>query len=314
MSNIKKFFLMLFCSVFIMSFTSCSNNTGLQQKKENKETSKVTSYPLSFKDSYNREIKLEKEPTKIISTSPNITEIVSALDKKDKLIGRSDFCNYPADVKNISSIGGIQSPNIEKIVELKPDIVIASSLIKKEVVQKLEALNIKVAVINENDSFEGTYTTIKKVGQILNANGKAEEIVSNMEKKVASISEKVKGKNTPGIYYVIGYGKDGDFTAGKDTFISKMINMAGGKNVADDTTGWAYSVEKLIEKNPDIVICSKYMDAKSGIKNTNGYKDLPAVKNNKLYEIDNDVLDRQGPRLADGLEELAKIIHPEVFK
>jgi iron complex transport system substrate-binding protein len=106
----------------------------------------------------------------------------------------------------------------------------------------------------------------------------------------------------------------GDFTAGKGTFIGKMIEMAGGKNAADDVEGWSYSLEKLVEKNPDIMICSMYYDTKKGIQSTNGYKDLDAVKNGKLFEIDNNLLDRQGPRLADGLVELAKIIHPESFR
>jgi len=89
--------------------------------------------------------------------------------------------------------------------------------------------------------------------------------------------------------------------------------MAGGKNAASDVTGWNYSLEKLVEKNPDILICSNKFNSKNGIKSTKGYKDLDAVKKNKLFEIDEDIISRQGPRLADGLEALAKIIHPEAF-
>ena len=92
-----------------------------------------------------------------------------------------------------------------------------------------------------------------------------------------------------------------------------MIAMSGGENVAQDADGWKYSLEKLIEKNPELIICSKYYDSKKGIEAANGYKDLDAVKNGKLVEIDNDLLDRQGPRSADGLLALAKLIHPELF-
>ena len=315
MSKIKKVFSLIICSVFLLSFSACSNrNSSSTDKKDSSQISTATSYPLTFKDSYGRKVKIDKEPQRIVSTAPNITEIVCALGKKGKLIGRTDFCNYPNDVKAIQSIGGIQNPNIEKIVELKPDIVIASSLFTKEAVQKLQALNVNVVVITDDESFEGTYNIIKKVGEVINAKDKATEVVSNMQKKVASVIEKVKGKPASTVYYVISYGKDGDFTAGKNTFIGKLINMAGGKNAADDVDGWAYSLEKLVEKNPDILICFKDTGAKEGMKTTSGYKDLNAVKNNKVYEIDNGILNIQGPRLADGLEELAKIIHPEAFK
>ena len=116
------------------------------------------------------------------------------------------------------------------------------------------------------------------------------------------------------MYYVVGFGKSGDFTAGKDTFIGNMIEIAGGKNAADDAIGWKYSVEKLVEKDPDVLICSKFFDTKKGIEATTGYKDLKAVKNGNLLEVDDNTITRQGPRLAEGLEAMAKLIHPELFK
>jgi iron complex transport system substrate-binding protein len=313
MPKLKKLLALLLFSIFILSLSACSNNNSID-KNNTSETSQGTSYPLNFKDSYNRAIKIDKEPQRIISAAPNITEIVYALGKGDKLIGRTDFCNFPEEAKKVQSIGGIQDASIEKIVELKPDIVIASSIITKDIVQKLEALNIKVVVISKDDSLEGTYDVINQVGMVLNANAKATEVVSNMKKRIDTITQKVKGKNTPSVYYALSYGKEGDFTAGRNTFIGKLIVMAGGRNAADDADGWAYSLERLIEKNPDILICSNTNNTKSGIKNASGYKDLTAAKNDKIYEINMDILNRQGPRLADGLESLAKIIHPEAFK
>lgn len=315
MYKLKEKFLLIMCSILLLFLSACSNiNTNPKNRDNSNQTSNTTFYPLSFKDSYNREVKINNEPKRIISAAPNITEIVCALGKKDKLIGRTDFCDYPNDVKNIQSIGGIQNPNIEKIIELKPDLVIASSFFTKESLQKLEALNVKVVVISNNNSLEGTYNIIKKVGEIITAESEANKIVYNMNKKITSVLDKVKDKPTPVVYYVMSYGRAGNFTAGKNTFIGNLINMAGGKNAADDVNEWAYSIEKLIEKNPDILICSNTLDTKSGIKTSNGYRDLKAVKNDKIYEINSDILNRQGPRLADGFEELAKIVHPEAFK
>jgi iron complex transport system substrate-binding protein len=211
----------------------------------------------------------------------------------------------------IASIGSLREPNLEKIVELKPDLVIASTHFKKEVVQKLEELGIKVVVLYGQESFDGVYETIEKVALVLNAKDNAQKIILNMKNQVQEVLDKVKDKEKPKVYYVVAYGKSGDYTAGGDTFIGQMIEMAGGENVASDVKGWSYSLEKLVEKNPDIIICSKYYNTKQGIESANGYNELDAVKNGRLYEINNNLLDRQGTRLADGLSELSKIIHPE---
>lgn len=328
----KKFLAILMGIIMIFSLAACSgaknevkNNKEKNAQVENKNTkeekndsaeseSKVTKYPLSIVDSKDREVTIDEEPSKVVSIAPSITEIIFALEKQSVLIGRTDYCDYPAEVKDIESIGSLMEPNIEKITELKPDVVIASSHFKKEVMEKLESLDIKVLVLNEAQNFEGTYKTIKKVGEVLNAQDKANEIVTGMQNKIDSIKIAVKDAENPSVYYVVGFGEYGDYTATGDTFQNQLIEMAGATNAAADSTGWKYSLEKLVEKDPNILICSKYKNAKKGIEAANGYKDLTAVKEGKLFEIDNNMLDRQGPRLADGLEELAKIIHPELFK
>lgn len=305
--------MLLVLMVILFTVTACSSKSGKGTAKnhasQSKEIKGETKYPLTIKDSYEREVTIDKEPEKVISIAPNITETIFALEKGEKLIGRTEYCDYPEEVKKVQSIGTLTKPNIEKITELKPDLIVASTHFKKETLKKFEELGMKVIVLYGEESFDGAYETIEKVGTVLNAQDKAEEVVSNMKKKV----EEVK-INKPSVYYVVAYGKGGDYTAGKGTFIGQMIEMAGGKNAADDVEGWKYSLERLIEKNPDILICSKRFDTKKGIENTNGYKDLDAVKNGRLYEIDDSLISRQGPRLAEGLEELAKIIHIEAFK
>lgn len=302
--------LVMICSC-LFSFSACNKKTVNENKKE---VSTSVTYPLTIKDSYNREVTIEKEPSRIVSLAPNITEILFALGCGDKLVGRTNYCDYPKETKNITSIGSLTKPNIEKIVELKPDVVIASTHFRKDTLNKLEKMKIKVVVLYGPKTFDGVYKTINKVGEVINAKSEANKLVSDMKKKANSITDKLKNKNRPKVYYVVSYGKMGDFTSGADTFIGNMIEMAGGNNVASDVKGWKYSVEKLVEKNPDIIICSKYFNAKKGIQETPGYKDLKAVKDGKLMEIDNNLLDRQGPRIVYGLEALSKIIHPEVFK
>ncbi len=294
---------------------ACGNKTTTNKNTDitKKETRDVV-YPLKVVDSYKRTVTIEKEPKRIITIAPNITEVIYALGKGSSLVGRSNYDDYPTEALKAPSVGDLLEPSVEKIVELKPDVVITSILFNKDVIKKLENLNIKVIVLSDEKKFSGVYNTISKLGQVVNSREKAQLITSDMKKKVADITRKVASAKKPTVYYIAGFGKGGDFTAGKDTFIGNMIEMAGGKNVADDVIGWKYSLEKLVEKNPDVLICSRLYDSKKGIEVTNGYKDLKAVKSGKLLEVNENIIVRQGPRLADGLEAIAKLVHPELFK
>ncbi|MCB2301005.1 ABC transporter substrate-binding protein [Clostridium tagluense] len=312
----KKSIINIVLAIFVCFVFSACGNKAISSKEPNitKKEAVGVLYPIKVVDSYKRTVTIEKEPKRIITIAPNITEGVYALGKGGNLVGRSDYDDYPTETLKVASVGSLLKPNIEKIVELKPDVVIASTHFDKAVVKKLEALNIKIIVLYGEENFAGVYDTMSKLGQVVNASEKAQSIISDMKKKVADITSKVANAKKPTVYYVAGFGKSGDFTAGKDTFIGNMIEIAGGKNAADDAIGWKYSVEKLVEKNPDILICSKFFDTKKGIEATNGYKDLKAVKNGKLLGIDDNTIVRQGPRLAEGLEAMAKLIHPELFK
>lgn len=300
--------------VIIVCFVlgACSKQKPVEVKKADVGVS--VTYPLKVIDSYNREVTIDKEPTRIISIAPNITETIFSLGKGDKLVGRSDYCDYPQEVSKVTSVGLLTDPSIEKIIELKPDVVIASTHFAKEVLKKLEDLNIKVLVLYGEENFNGVYDTIVKTAEVLNAKEQGDKIVADMKKKVDSVTTKVKDAKKLNVYYVVGFGKTGDFTAGKGTFIGSLLEMAGANNAANDVEGWKYSIEKLVDKNPDILVCSEFYDSKKGIEATAGYKDLKAVKEGKLLEIDDNLITRQGPRLADGLEEMAKLIHPELFK
>lgn len=310
---IKNLTTILITIVMMATFSACtSNNTGDSSGSKN-ETAQ-TGYPYTFTDSNGNEVVIESEPKRIISVAPSITELVYALGKGDNLVGRTDYCDYPEEAKTAPSIGSLTDPNIEKIVELKPDIVIASTHFKDDVAKKLEDLGIKIVVINDSESIDGAYNSMNKVGEILNAKDKAEEVVNSNKKKIEEIKEKVKDAEAPKAYYVVGFGKNGDFTATGDTFIAEMLGLAGGKNIAQDATGWAYSLEKLIENDPEYIIISKNYGMKDEFMATDSYKELSAVKNNKVFEIDDNLVNRQGPRIAEGVEALAKILHPDLFE
>ncbi len=284
-----------------------------EKEVQSVKTETVTETGITIVDSYNRSVTIEKAAVSVVSIAPSITETIFALGKGDILKGRTDYCDYPEEALNIPSIGSLREPDIEAIAELNPDIVIASTHFTKESLDKLTTLSIPVVVLADQDSFSGVYQTITDIGLLIGAEDEGKALISSMEDTVNSVIDAVKNKATPTVYYVIGFGEYGDFTAGGDTFISQIIEMAGGNNIASETKGWSFSLEQIVDSDPDILVCSKFWDTKSSIENTNGYNNLRAVKSGNLFTIDNNMLDRQGPRLAEGLKALAEILHPDAF-
>jgi iron complex transport system substrate-binding protein len=276
-----------------------------EAKKEQVKGIKIT-------DSYNREVVLDKVPQRVVTLSPGATETLFALKKENVLVGRSDYDDYPEAVSKIEKVGGLENPNIEKITELKPDLVIAGAHFSKEVLKKLEDLGIKVAVLYGEDSFDGAYKNILDTSEVLGVKEDGQKIVDGMKKKVTEVEDKLKNAKKVKLYYVVDFGKE-DYTAGGDTFVGQLIEKAGGDNIAKDVKGWNYSFEKIVENNPDMIIVSDKYDTKKRFIQSDRYKDLSAAKANKVFEIDDNMLVRQGPRQADGLEALAKILHPEAF-
>ncbi|NLV62118.1 MAG: ABC transporter substrate-binding protein [Clostridiaceae bacterium] len=280
------------------------------EPKENnsKPDDENTNYPIDITDSKGRTIKLDNEPERIISIGPDITEIIFALGKGDKLVGRSAFCDYPPETQDITVVGDFYEWNLETIVSLEPDLIFASAMNTEENEKKLMDLGINIIFINQTESFEGVYETIGIIGKVLNAEAESTAVINRMNEDVEKAKEAVKGLDRPSVYYIVGFGEYGDYTATGETFIAKMLDTAGGANIAADITGWIYSLEKLMEQDPDIIIGSD--EAVKYFQETSGYKELTAVKEGRIYTIDPDLLDIQGPRLSDGLLELAKILHP----
>jgi len=278
------------------------NENNSKPDNENKN------YPIEITDSKGRIVKLDNEPERIISIGPDITEIIFALGKGDKLVGRSAFCDYPPEALDITVVGDFYEWNLETIVSLEPDVMFVSAMNTEENEKKLMDLGINIIFINKTESFEGVYETLGLIGKVLNAEAESTEIINRMKEDVEKAKEAIKGFDRPSVYYVVGFGEYGDYTATGETFIAKMLDMAGGANIAADITGWIYSLEKLMEQDPDIIIGSD--DAVKYFKETSGYKELTAVKEGRIYAIDPDLLEIQGPRLSDGLLELVKILHP----
>ena len=326
MKYCKKLSLILSVMLVSMSLMACAKTTemktdtveSVKQMETTAETTEQTgaleksvTYPVTVKDSEGSEIMIETEPEKVISLAPNITEMIFVLGAGDKLVGRTDYCDYPKEALEITSIGTLQEPDIEKIVSLEPDLVIASTHFSEESEKQLSDLGIKVLVLYEEHEIDGVYTMLETLGTVINAQEKSLKAVNDMKAVMDETKEVVSGLEAPSVYYVVGFGEYGDYTAGGDTFISQLITLAGGENIAKEVQGWSYSLESLIEADPDIIILPEGMKA-DFIASPN-YSSLSAVVNDQVYEIDQNQLERQGARNADAVLALAGIFYPDVF-
>lgn len=300
---LKKVTLLLMITLFVIGLSGC-NNSG--------STGKTADYNVTITDSYGKELTLQKEPEKIVSVAPNITELIYKLGAEDKLVGRTNYCDYPEEVNSIESIGTLRKPDIEKIISLEPDLVITSTHFSEENAVKLEEAGINIISLYEENDVEGVYTIIDTLGKALNKEDAAKNTIDDMKSEINDVTEKISGLSNPKVYYVVSYGDSGDFSAPENTFVGQLIKLAGGNNVVPASDNWAFSKEALIEADPDIIVVRK--GEKEKFMQTAVYKDLRAVKESNVYEIDNNMLDRQGYRNAEGVKELAQIFHPEAFK
>ena len=293
---------------FTLLFTACSSDSP--DNKRN--VSEKANYPITITDSLGEDITIEEEPESIVTLAPNITEIVYALGLGDKVVGRNDYSDYPEEALDAEVVGDFATLDIERIVELDPDVVIASTFFDEDMQAKFQEVGIQVITLYDSTSFDGVYTSIETLGKVFNVEDKASDITEEIKEQIAEVEENVKEEEKPTVYYVVGFGQGGDYTATGDTFINEMLTMAGGDNIAKDSAGWTYSKELLIEKDPEIIILPEYFFEE--FISSEDYKELSAVKNNKVYTIDANLLERQGPRSGLGVKEIAAILHPELFK
>lgn len=289
----------MLCLALLLGLAFQTAPSTLAEEAEGEEDL-ITNYPLTMTDTAEREVVLPAEPVKIISLGPNMTELVFALGVGDRLVGRTSYCDYPEEALEVQDIGTLYEPNFELITELGPDLVIASTHVSEDTLQKLNELEIPVLMLYDEEHLSGLQGVIQKLGLAL-----------NLQEEAAKLSEEIfdriyKAPDLPVVYYVVGFGEYGDFTAGGRTFINDIIEAAGGKNAAHNLQGWQYSIEQLLEADPDIILVPTWAGESFGQEAP--YSELSAVKEGRVYPVDENLFVRQGPRNADAVELLAQII------
>lgn len=312
-------FLMLL-SVGVM--IGCSNSTKEESASNSKETKQATAqaFPVTITDASGEKVTIKEEPKRIVSVIPSNTETAFALGLGDKMVGVSDYDTYPKETKDIEKVGGLDI-NAEKVVALKPDLVLAhaTKMSSKGGVEQLRKMGLTVLVVNDAKNFAKVYDSIKMVGQATGKNEAASKMVADMQGKVKDIQEKAKAVTAderkkvlievsplPAIY-----------SPGKNTFMDEMLQIINADNVAGELDGWkVMDEESIIAANPDVIITThgyRTKDANKEVLKRSGWEDITAIKNKQVFSVNSDLLDHPGPRLVEGVEELGKAIYPDIF-
>ena len=296
---------------------AASNSQPEQQPAPAENGASTSAFPLTITDASGAEIHLEKAPERLVSLAPSNTENAFALGLGSKVVGVTDWDNYPEEVKEIEKIGGLE-PNIEKILSLEPDLVIAHVSANNKSIQPLRDAGLKVLALPDSKNFDGVYEALRMLGKATGTQDKAEEVIQQMEQKKAAITAKVADLSEKEKVKVWVEVSPDLYTAGRGTFIDDLIRLAGGINVAAEEEGWVQlSEEQVIAAQPDVIITTYggYETEKPSeqIRARKAWADLPAVKENRIYDLNSDLVSRPGPRLVEGLEQVAKCLYPERF-
>lgn len=245
---------------------------------------------FTWEDSYHRQVQLDTAPRRIVSISPAITEVMFLVGAQDKLVGVSDFCNYPPETEKITKVGGMHNINFEVLLSLHPDVVLIGSMISQKDVDAIEKMGIPVICIVEESSLEGMAEMMEVVGKITQHEEKGNTEAAKWKEKIAERKANAPApENRKCVYYVVGFGDGGDFTAPKNTHIQEIIELAGARNAGDSLTGWNISREYLFKVDPDIIVVRQ--EDKDAFVSRYPYTLLKAVKNNHVYPIESGWID-----------------------
>lgn len=277
-------------------------------------------FPLDVIDQMDRVVTIEKMPERIVSLSPGHTEIVFALGLEDRLVGVTEFCDYPEAAKDKPKIGGFSTVDIERVVGIQPDLILAANIHKKDVILKLEGLGLPVVCLDPT-TLEEVLEAITLVGKCSGQEKKASRLVTEMGDRIKAITDKTSNltqAERPRVFYIIWH--DPLMTVGSDTRIHELIELAGGINIAQDLPGGypTISLETVIQANPQVIVAGTGHGEGANMPyqfalTEERLRDVDARVNDRAYEINTDLVGRPGPRMVDGLEQMAKVIHPEIF-
>ena len=267
-------------------------------------------------DGAGRRVRVPLRPERIVTLAPNLTEIVYAIGAGPRLVGNTTYCDYPQEAKDVAKVGDGINPSIERIIALRPQLILVSTASQLEAFTKpLDEHNLAVYVTDPRD-LEGVFKSIENLGDLLDERERASSLVSSLRARAAAIEEKAGTARAVSVFYQLS--AEPLYTAGRDSFITDLVRRAGGLSVTADVPGaWPrYSDESALAARPDVIIMATgdSMGAQANAEVAQPLRRSPAALNNRVYKINGDYLSRPGPRLVEGLEQMARAIHPDAFR
>jgi iron complex transport system substrate-binding protein len=277
----------------------------------------ATTSPITLTDGLGRTVTLEKPAERVVSLAPSNIEILYAIGAAEQVVGRDEFTNYPVEAMALPSVGGsFGNYSNESIVSLQPDLVLAAEINTPEQVQALQDLGVTVFYLSNPTSLEGMYSNLNIVGQLTGRKAEANALIESLKARVEAVTTRVAGiSQRPTVFYELdSTDPSAPYTAGAGTFIDLLIGMAGGQNAAGSiNTPWAQiSIEELLVLNPEVILLgdAAYGVTVESVGQRTGWESISAVVNDRVYPFNDDLASRPGPRLVDGLEEMANLLHP----
>ncbi len=301
-------------------FSSCAESTDDDPIEEENEApsedDNVMQYPLTVVDDIGREVKIERKPERVVSFDPGATDILLYLQLHPHVVGVDDYSSLPDEMSGVLRLGGAVNQDMEGITELEPDVVFTIDGMD-EMMSDLAERDITTVVLDP-ESFADIVDNVHLVAEVMGTVDRGQEVVSDMEEKVGHISE-ITGdlgeEDRPVVFYEVW--PDPLMTEGGESLIDFLIDSAGGINAAGDAAGaWVeFSHEALMEIDPDVII-TPFSDTVTELQRGDraGWEELTAVRNERFYRVESGVFGRRSPRLVEGLDEVAQILHPDLFE
>jgi iron complex transport system substrate-binding protein len=269
-------------------------------------------YPVTVTDDAGRKVTVEGEPKRIVSLAPANTEILFALGLGDRVVGVTSYDDYPAQVSEIAKVGDFAGPNIEAVAAADPDLVLATTGVQADVIKQLEGLGAVVIAVDPQ-TLGALYDDIDEIATVTNRPSEGDKLVARMQDKVAEIRDAVSKEPTVSAFIEIG--QNPLFTVGSGTLLGELLEAAGGSNVVSQVGYVPYSVEQLVKADPAFYLATKgTMSDPSALEKRAGYKGLTAVREGHVAILDDNLVTRPGPRVVDGLEQIARALHPDAFE
>ena len=272
----------------------------------------AAAFPVTIKDDAGRSVTIAKRPTSIVSLAPANTEIVYALGLLGELRGVTTYDDYPAAATKLPKMGDFTTPNLEAISAAKPDVILVTGGVQADILGKLEGTGAKIVVIDPQD-LRGTYSAIAMAGKVLGASAKADAVVASMKADAAVIAKEVAG--APKVTCFVEIGWNPLFTVGRGTLIDDLVAGAGGTNVVTQKGYVGYSAEQLVTDDPAV-----YLGTKSSLGDVTalsarpGFSGLTSVKAGRVFVLDDNQVSRPGPRIVEGMRQIARALHPDLVK